>query len=38
LKQGLLDINGNPYETIVEYMTITNKELLKRFSNGTLSE
>ncbi|MFC2089741.1 hypothetical protein ACFLT1_03115 [Bacteroidota bacterium] len=38
LKQGLLDINGNPYDTIVEYMTITNKELLKRFSNGTLSE
>ena len=38
LKQGLLDINGNPYETLVERITITNKELMKRFSQGTLSE
>jgi len=38
LKQGLLDIYGNPYETLVECITITNKELIKRFSQGTLSE
>jgi len=38
LKQGLLDIYGNPYKTLVESITKTNKELIKRFSQGTLSE
>jgi len=38
LKQGLLDIYGNPYKTLVEGMTSTNKELINRFSKGTLSE
>ncbi len=38
LKQGLLDIYGKPYKTLVEYITTTNKELIKRFSKGALSE
>lgn len=36
LKQGLLDIYGEPYDTLVEYITATNKELIRKFSEGTL--
>ena len=38
LKQGLLDVNGNPYETLVRYTKETNEGIIQRFAAGTLSK
>lgn len=38
LKQGLLDINGEPYEKLVEVVADTNKSIMKRFAEGSLTE
>ena len=38
LKQGLLDVNGNPYETLVKYTTEANENIIQRFADGTLSK
>lgn len=38
LKQGLLDANGNPYETLIKYTKETNVDIIRKFADGTLSE
>ncbi|MGC9341538.1 MAG: hypothetical protein ACP5E3_02465 [Bacteroidales bacterium] len=38
LKQGLLDIYGEPYEKLVETVAKTNKSIMQRFAEGSLAE